>query len=195
MGETPEKKQSALHQEISSSLLPIFEQQAEQKIMIEGWAKQGRNAGVKKDNFIRSWITEEAFKQLLIKKGKWFRNRGLYFGDAAGAGADFIVKIAEKEVSIGLRSIAEDSLHRWKTVPYPDDRFQYEKEKIADFHVVCQRQGTLTSFFGMISKEELLAELAKSRRLYSPKNQEYFRVVPLEKFRIELLFSLLEKMG
>ncbi|MBS3170076.1 hypothetical protein J4210_06355 [Candidatus Woesearchaeota archaeon] len=195
MLEAKEEKRLALHQEILSSLLPIFEQQAAQKINIEGWAKQGRNVQVKKDNFVHCWITEEAFKQILIKENKWFRNRGLYFGDAAGAGVDFIVKIGGKEVSIGLRSIAEDSLNKWKTVPYPDDRFQYEKEKIADFHVVCQRQGNVTFFFGMISKEELLTELAKSRRLYSPKNQEYFRVVPLEKFRLELLQEMLTKMS
>ena len=185
---------TAIRQEIPFSLLSLFEQQAEQKIKTEGWARQGRNADVKKENFVHCWITEEAFKQLLIRENKWFRNRGLYFGDAQGAGADFIVKIDGKEVSIGLRSIAPDSLNKWKTVAYPDDRFQQEKEKIADYHLVCQRQGNVTSFFGMISKEELLAGLEQSRRLYSPQNQEYFRVVPLEKFRMEMLFSLLERM-
>lgn len=182
------------NEEIPLETIAFFQQQAEQKIQTEGWAKQGRNAQVKKDNFVHCWITEEAFKQLLIKNGKWFRNRGLYFGDAAGAGADFVVKIDGKEASIGLRSIAPDSLNKWKTVAYPDDRFQHEPEKIADYHIVCQRQGNVTSFFGMISKEELLIELERSKRLYSPKNQEYFRVVPLEKFRMELLHEMLEEM-
>lgn len=181
-------------EEISIETITFFQQQAEQKISTEGWAKQGRNAEVKKENFVHCWITEEAFKQLLIKNGKWFRNRGLYFGDATGAGADFIVKIDGKETSIGLRSIAPDSLNKWKTVAYPDDRFQHEREKIADFHIVCQRQENVTSFFGMIAKEELLEELTKSERKYSPKNQEYFRVVPLEKFRMELLHEMLERM-
>lgn len=180
---------------VSSETIAFFRKQAEQKINIEGWAKQGRNADVKTENFLNSWITEEAFKQLLIKESKWFRNRGLYFGDAAGAGADFIIKIDGKETSIGLRSINSVSLNKWKTVAYPDDRFQREKEKIADFHLACWRQGSEVSFLGMISKEELLAELAKSRRLYSSKNQEYFRVVPLEKFKLELLGEMLEWMG
>ncbi len=177
---------------ISSETITFFRQQAEQKIKTEGWAKQGRNADVKRKNFVRCWVTEEAFKQLLIKENKWFRNRGLYFGDAAGAGADFVVKIAGKEVSIGIRSITRDSLTKWKSVAYPDDRFQQEREKIADYHVACYEENGRVSFLGIISKEELLAELEKSKRKYSPLNQEYFRVIPLEKFSDELLLELLK---
>jgi len=183
-----------LSNRISTETIHFFRQQAEQKIKTEGWAKQGRNAELKRENFVRCWITEEAFKQLLIKEGKWFRNRGLYFGDASGAGADFMVKIDGKEISLGLRSISIDSLQRWKTVAYPDDRFQHEREKIADYHIVCCEKERNVSFLGIISKEELLVELENSSRKYSPQNQEYFRVIPLGKFSEERLWTFLEKI-
>ncbi|PIN73212.1 hypothetical protein COV20_03195 [Candidatus Woesearchaeota archaeon CG10_big_fil_rev_8_21_14_0_10_45_16] len=179
---------------VPKELLEIFRKQAEQKITVEGWAKQGRNAEVKIDNFVHCWVTEEAFKQILISKGIWFRYRGMYFGDSQGAGADFTVKIDGKEVTVGLRSIAPDSLEKWKSVAYPDDRFRLEQDKIADHHIVCNHKDGFSRFFGIISKEELLKELEISRRLYSRKNQEYFRVIPLEKFRFDELEKLLEKM-
>ncbi len=180
-------------EKIPPETVHFFRQQAEQKIKTEGWVKQGRNGELKKENFVRCWITEEAFKQLLIKEGKWFRNRGLYFGDASGAGADFVVKIDGKEVSLGIRSISSDSLHKWKTVAYPDDRFQNEKEKIAEYHVVCCETEGDVSFLGIISKEELLIELERSARKYSLQNQEYFRVIPLEKFRRTLLKEMINR--
>jgi hypothetical protein len=175
-------------------MLDMFRKQAEQKIEIEGWAKQGRNVHIKVQNFVQCWTTEEAFKQLLIERHIWFRNRGLYFGDAQGAGADFIVKINGREVSIGLRSISTDSLMRWKSVAYPDDRFRHEQEKIADYHVVCHYENGNVKFFGIISKEKLLNSLQLSPRLYSRKNQEYFRVVPLDYFAFDDLLALLEQM-
>ncbi len=181
---------SSLISTIPTETIHFFRQQAEQKIQTEGWAKQGRNAELKKENFIRAWITEEAFKQLLIKWGKWFRNRGLYFGDASGAGADFVVKIEGKEVSLGLRSISDDSRTKWKTVAYPDDRFQHEKEKIGDYHIACFEKEGKVSFLGIISKEELLIGLENSDRKYSRQNQEYFRVIPLEKFRDDVLVEM-----
>src|SRR3990167_1069670 len=95
-----------LEYQVAQEMIGFFRKQAEQKIASEGWGKQGRNVEVKIDNFVHCWTTEEAFKQLLIQKGIWFRHRGLYFGDAQGAGADFIVRINSKETSIGLRSIA-----------------------------------------------------------------------------------------
>ena len=133
-------------------------------------------------------------RQILISKKIWFRNRGLYFGDSQGAGADFIVKIEGKEVSIGLRSIAPDSLYKWKSVAYPDDRIREEPEKIAQFHIVCNHADGHTKFFGIISKEEMMKELEQSKRLYSPKNGEYFRIIPLDKFNFSNLVGLIDKM-
>ena len=190
-------KENQLHYleyQVPSSLIDFFRQQATQKIESEGWGKQGRNVSVKIDNFVHCWTTEEAFKQILMKQKVWFRHRGLYFGDAQGAGADFTVKIEGKETTIGLRSVAPESLTKWRTVAYPDDRFRLEKEKIADYHIVCNHADGLARFFGIISKEELLKELEVSKRLYSPRNQEHFRVLPLEKFRFEVLVDLLRKM-
>ncbi|MBU0459705.1 MAG: hypothetical protein KKH52_01840 [Nanoarchaeota archaeon] len=179
--------------QVAPEMIAFFRKQAEQKIAAEGWGKQGRNVAVKVDNFVHCWTTEEAFKQLLIKKGIWFRNRGLYFGDSAGAGADFVVKVEGKEVSVGLRSVAPESLSKWKQVAYPDDRIRLG-EKIADYHIVCNHDNGYSRFFGVISREELLAAVSDGKRLYSKNNQEYFRVIPLEKFRFSVLVALVEKM-
>lgn len=178
---------------ISQEMIQFFRQQAEQKIKGEGWGKQGRNVEVKIDNFVHCWTTEEAFKQLLITRNIWFRHRGLYFGDAQGAGADFTIRVEGKEVTIGLRSVAPESLHKWKTVAYPNDRFETEQDKIADYHIVCNHENGKSRFFGLISKEELLNALQEAKVLYSKRNQEKFRVVPLEKFRFEDLMELLAK--
>ena len=182
-----------LEYQVPQEMLVFFRKQAEQKIRSEGWGKQGRNVEVKVDNFVHCWTTEEAFKQLLIKEKIWFRNRGLYFGDSKGAGADFTVKIEGKEVTLGLRSVAPESLSKWKQVAYPDDRIRLG-EKIADHHIVCNHDQGYSRFFGIISREELLTTVADGRRLYSKKNQEYFRVIPLENFSFEKLVSLMERM-
>lgn len=178
---------------VPSALIDIFTKQATQKIHAEGWGKEGRNTDIKIANFVHCWITEEAFKQILIQQHIWFRYRGLYFGDAQGAGADFIVKINNKETSIGLRSIAPESIQKWKTVAYPDDRFRLEQDKIADIHIVCNHAEGYTRFFGAITRAELLDELEQSQRKYSKQNQEYFRIIPLEKFTFAQLILLLEK--
>lgn len=177
-----------LQQQVPENIIKFFRTQAEQKIEAEKWA--GRNKEVKIQNFVHCWVTEEAFKQILIKEKKWFRHRGLYFGDAVGAGADFTVKIEGKEVSVGLRSVAPESLNTFKSVAYPDDRFRDEKEKIADYHIVCNHEDGLTKFYGIISKEELLHALEHSRVLYSRKNQEKFRVIPLQRFQFQKLQEL-----
>jgi len=181
-----------LEHTVPPDLIQVFQSQARQKMQAEKW--HGRNTQVKLNNFVHCWITEEAFKQILIQHNIWFRYRGLYFGDAQGAGADFIVKINGIETSIGLRSIAPESIEKWKTVAYPDDRFRLEKEKIADYHIVCNHKDGHTKFFGCISKEDLLAALDKSERKYSKTNQEYFRIIPLEQFTLNALRELLEKM-
>lgn len=183
-----------LQYQVPEELITLFRKQAEQKIAAEGWAKQGRNVTVKIDNFVHCWTTEEAFKQLLIKEKIWFRNRGLYFGDAVGAGADFIVKIDGQEKSIGLRSVAPESLNVWKTVAYPDDRFRAEQDKMADYHIVCNHENGLTRFFGIISKERMIERLESSKRLYSKKNQEFFRVLELQEFQYSELLNLLKRM-
>lgn len=186
-----ELKKNYLEYTLSDSLIQNFVQQAKQKIATEGWAKQGRNVDVKIRNFVNCWITEEGFKQILIQKAKWFRYRGLYFGDAEGAGADFTVKLQGKQTTLGIRSISPESLNKWKTVAYPDDRFRNEKDKIADYHAVCSQDKGQVRIYGIISKENLLRELEISKRMYSPKNQEHFRVVPLEKFEFSKLQEFL----
>ncbi len=185
----PSNSHHHLKYHVPAELISLFHQQAAQKIRSERWV--GRNTEVKIQNFVRCWATEEAFKQLLMQHRCWFRYRGLYFGDAAGAGADFTVRINGKELTLGLRSIAADSL-KWQSVAYPDDRFRDEKEKIANYHIACIVQDNIVTFLGIISKAELLAALEHSPRRYSRKNQEYFRVIPLEKFEKERLRELFE---
>ncbi len=189
-----ETSPGVLEYSVSPALLALFHQQATQKIQSEGWAKQGRNVDVKIQNFVRCWTTEEAFKQILMQCGIWFRYRGLYFGDAKGAGADFTVRIERKEVTIGLRSVLLDSIQKWNSIPYPDDRFRDEKETIAEYHVLCSEEQGRVIFIGMISKEELLSALQASERKYSAKNQEYFRTIPLEQFTLSELISLIARM-
>ena len=183
---------NCLQHQVPENLLDFFRKQAEQKIAAEKWA--GRNKEVKIQNFVHCWITEEAFKQILIKEKKWFRHRGLYFGDSAGAGADFTVRIDGKETSIGLRSVAPESLNTFKSVAYPDDRFREEQDKIADYHIVCNHENGFTKFYGIISKEELLRALEHSPVLYSRKNQEKFRVINLERFKLDKLQLLLHSL-
>lgn len=177
---------------VAGSLQEVFKLQAQQKIKCEGWETSRREVKVR--NFVNCWVTEEAFKQILIEKGVWFRNRGLYFGDAAGAGADFHVKMNGQEISVGIRSIGIDSLEKWKEVTYPDDRFREEKEKIADYHVVCTNEDGEVKFFGVISKDEMLDELENSKIGYSKRNQERFRKVPLDRFSYANLVAILEKI-
>ncbi len=179
---------------LPASLLALFQSQAEQKIQAEGWGKDGRPVEIKVHNFVQCWATEEAFKQILMQKKIKFRYRGLYFGDAAGAGADFTVSIAGKEVSLGIRSLTADSFHKWKSVAYPEDRFQHQQESIAAYHVACTLEHHTVGFIGIISKAGLLQALQESEIKYSPKNQEQFRVIPLEKFCLQELYALLSKM-
>jgi len=177
---------------ISREDIDFFKRKAEEKIYAERWA--GRRKDVKIGNFVNCWITEEAFKKVLAERNIWFRYRGLYVGDAEGSVKDFEVKIGGEVTSIGIRSINEDSLKKWKRVAYPDDRFREERDKIADFIIACYNKNGLVRFLGMIGKEKLLEELGNSRRLYSKINQEYFRAVELDKFSFEGMMGLLEKV-
>lgn len=170
----------------------FFKKKAEEKIETERWV--GRRKEIKINNFVSCWITEEAFKKVLMQRKIWFRHRGLYIGDAKGAVNDFEVKIGGEVKSIGIRSLTEDSFKKWKTVAYPDDRFREEKDKIADFVVACYVEKNIVKFLGMLGKERLLEELSNSRRLYSKLNQEYFRVVELRKFSFSRLRDWLERM-
>ena len=179
---------------VAPSTISFFQQQAQQKIAAEKWGKDGRPVEIKIKNFVQAWITEEAFKQILIQYGKWFNNRALYFGDAAGAGPDFVIKLNGELKNLGLRSIDHRSYQEFKSVAYPNDRFEQEQDKIADYHVACYAQNGTVSFLGLISKKELLAELSKAERKYSKANQEYFRTVPLQLFRSEALFDMLQKL-
>lgn len=183
-----------LEQHVTSERISLITEDVTKKIKGEGWEKQGRNVEVKIQNFVHCWITEHAFKELLIEKGIWFRNRGQYVGDSQGAGADFIVRIDGKEIRVGLRSVAETSLIKWKSVAYPDDRFREEQDRIGDYHIVCHNKEGIVRFYGIISQERLLTCMEESKRLYSPLNQEYFRTIPLEEFKFDELISLLNKV-
>ena len=55
-----------LEHTVSKTTIDFFTEQARQKIENEKWL--GRNKEVKIQNFVHCWITEEAFKQLLMQK-------------------------------------------------------------------------------------------------------------------------------
>ena len=182
---------SPIIQQVTPEEIAFFTQKAEEKIAAEGW--HGRNKEQKKQNFVSCWLTEEAFKKLLIAHHAFFRHRALYVGDAAGAGLDFEIKRGDTWVSVGIRSIGPESAFKWKSVAYPEDRFLQEPEKIPDYVVACTVEGTAVTFFGIIDKGTLLAELARSERRRSRTNQEYFRTVPLGMFSGEKLVSFLRE--
>ena len=183
-----------LEKSLPEDQIKFFLDQSAKKIDSEGWGRTGRNTAIKIKNFVDCWVTEEAFKQLLIEKKVWFRHRGLYFGDPEGAGPDFTVKINGKEKTLGIRSVGLESLTTWRSVAYPEDRFNNEQDKIAHYHVVCNHCNGKVKFYGLISKDELLQELGYSSKIYSRKNQEFFRRVPLHKFHFTDLVCLIEEM-
>ena len=75
-------------------------------------------------------------------------------------------------------------------------KFQSVIKSIALFGSAAKQTATRKSDIDIviISKGELLEELGKSRRLYSPKNQEHFRTLPLDKFGFGELRRFLEKL-
>src|SRR3989344_539636 len=137
-------------QRISTEEIEFFTKKAAEKINAEGW--EGRSTEQKTENFVNCWVTEEAFKKLLMKNKAFFRHRGLYVGDAAGAGVDFEVKENDRWITIGVRSINDDSLNRWKSVAYPEDRFLTEQHKIPDYVVACHNDNGCVTFLGIIEK-------------------------------------------
>ena len=185
---------SFLEKSVPKEQINFFSNQSVKKIDSEGWSRTGRNTEVKIKNFVDCWVTEEAFKQLLIEKNVWFRHRGLYFGDSEGAGPDFTVKIKGKEKTLGIRSVGLESLTSWRSVAYPEDRFQNEPDKIAHFHIVCNNSNGKVKFYGLINKDNLMQELSYSSRVYSKKNQEFFRRIPLHKFEFTDLVCLIEEL-
>ncbi len=184
-----QRKPKLLSAYISMREYDFFRKKAEEKIRSEKW--EGRNIPLKINNFVNCWVTEEAFKKVLMERNIWFRHRGMYVGDAEGSTDDFQVKLDGQVIGVGLRSINEDSLKKWKSVAYPDDRFRLEKEKIGDYTIACYYEEGDVQFLGIISKKELLDGLEKAERRYSPRNQEHFRTVSLEKFRYGELLKFL----
>jgi hypothetical protein len=178
-----------LTQPITQAEIEFFTQKAAEKIQAEGW--YGRNKQQKQKNFINCWITEEAFKKLLVKNQAFFRHRALYVGDAAGAGVDFEIKSNNTWTSVGIRSIGHDSAYKWKSVAYPEDRFLTEKEKIPEHVVACTVEDNIVKFLGIIRKQTLLDELEKAPQRRSKANQEYFRSVSLDYFSEEKLQEFL----
>jgi hypothetical protein len=179
---------------IDQQHIDFYKRKAAEKIYAEGWI--GRNRAQKARNFVNCWITEEAFKHLLIKKKAFFRHRSLYVGDAAGAGADFEVKQHGKWKTVGIRSVNVASLLKWKSVTYPEDRFLKEPHRIPDFIVGCHNKNGCVMFFGTVDKATLLCELGKSVRKMSKTNQEWFRKIGIEKFcydRLAILVDSLDK--
>lgn len=174
---------------ISETSLAHHRDQANFKIDSEGW--HGRNTDVKKENFFNCYVSEHAFSQIIGRKKIKFQHRGSYIGPASGAGVDFTCWKDGREVTFGIRNINKDSVHTWKSVAYPDDRFRDEPDKIADYIVVCHHDEGEVEFFGMVERGRFMELLGRSDVLRSRLNQEKFRTVALGEFSLSVMDDVL----
>lgn len=185
-----------LEENIDEQTIQSFREKARKKIEQEKW--DGRNALLKERNFLQCWTSEKAWGQILDKeniRNKW---AGTYVGDVEHAPPNYKIWINKVETTLGMRSRTLRDLTRWLEVPYPNDRFRLEKEKIHDFIIISsvnfiQGKGATVRFYGALHREDLIKILQTIPRHLSEAQQEYFRPVPLEHFGYDLMLDLLRK--
>ncbi|MDI6905721.1 MAG: hypothetical protein QMD13_09630 [Candidatus Bathyarchaeia archaeon] len=83
-------------------------------------------------------------------------------------------------------------------VPYPNDRFRLEREKIHDYVIISsvsfiEGKGAVVRFYGALHRDDLIKILQTIQPHLSPAQQEYFRPVPLKHFSYDLMLDLLRK--
>lgn len=183
--------------QVDADTIKELRRKAKEKIEIEGWAKKGRDANLKAENFAKCWTSEIAWGSLLKKRNIRHKWAGLYVGDAKHAPPNYYMWFNGAKKTIGIRSRDISALTRWEEVPYPNDRVRLEPEKIHDFTIVSSisftLKGTTVRFYGAIDKEKFLPILQRTYKKLSPAQQEYFRPVPLRHFSYELMLDLLRK--
>ncbi len=120
---------------LSIDLVRCMIKLAEKKIRHEGW--EGRNINVKVFNFLQSWVSEEAFKDLLGENKVKYQHRGYYVGPVESATAsDFVIWRNQRATTIGIRNRFLCQLEKYRELPYPNDRLIDEPEKISEYIIL-----------------------------------------------------------
>jgi hypothetical protein len=181
---------------IDEQTIEFFREKARKKIEDEKWV--GRDAALKEKNFLQCWISERAWGKILDKRNIRNEWAGTYVGDAEHAPPNYKIWINKVETTLGIRSRTLKDLARWLEVPYPDDRFRLEREKIHDYIIISSvsfidRKGAIVRFYGALHRDDLIKILQTIQRHLSPAQQEYFRPVPLKHFNYDLMLDLLSK--
>jgi len=181
---------------VDEQVLASFREKARKKIEQEKWV--GRNATLKEYNFVQCWTSEKAFGEILAKRNIRNEWAGTYVGDVEHAPPNYKIWINKTETTLGIRSRTLRDLSRWLEVPYPNDRFRLEKEKIHDYVIIssvsfADGKGATVRFYGALHRDDLIKILETIPHHLSPAQQEYFRPVPLKHFNYNLMLDLLQK--
>jgi len=185
-----------LEEHIDEQTITSFREKARKKIEQEKWV--GRNAELKEKNFLQCWTSEKAWGKILDKDNIRNAWAGTYVGDVKHAPPNYKIWINKVETTLGIRSRTLRDLSHWLEVPYPNDRFRLESEKIHDYIIISsvnfiEGKGATVRFYGALHREDLIKILQTIQPHLSPAQQEYFRPVPLKNFSYDLMLDLLKK--
>lgn len=185
-----------LEEYMDEQTIESFREKARKKIEQEKWV--GRNAELKEKNFLQCWTSEKAWGKILDKDNIRNAWAGTYVGDVKHAPPNYKIWINKVETTLGIRSRTLRDLARWLEVPYPNDRFRLESEKIHDYVIISsvdfiEGKGATVRFYGALHKDDLIKILQTIQPHLSRAQQEYFRPVPLENFSYDLMLDLLKK--
>lgn len=185
-----------LEASVSQQAIEVFNEKAKKKIAHEKWT--GRDVDLKAFNFMQCWTSEKAWGGILDDRGIKNEWAGMYVGDAQHAPPNYKLWIKGNQTTLGIRSRTLGDLVRWEEVPYPDDRFRLEREKIHNYIIVAsvdfiETKGALVRFYGACTSVDLIKALETIERHLSSAQQEYFRPVPLERFKYDLMVEVLDK--
>lgn len=184
---------------VPKSIYDAFIILANQKILHERW--EGRNRAQKITNFVMCWISEFAFKEILGSQQIKYAYSGLYVGPVElSSKSDFIVWDKNQQISLGIRSRTHEQLLKYEEVSYPDDRLKLEKEIINDFIFICSieplvNKDIIVRFFGVIAKNDFLQKYEFAQKMFSPVNQENFRLISLKSFSYDNMQDLFKKLN
>jgi len=183
--------------EVPAQTVLFFRERAKQKIQAEKWNE--RDQDLKAFNFVKSWISEFAWKTLLEARKARYKWADTYVGNVEDAPLDFRMWFGGVERTVGIRSRELKDLQRWLEVPYPDDRVRMEEtNRIEDFTIIAsisfENDGAAkVRLYGAVEKDPFIQVLKQTYRKMSPAQQEYFRPVALRHFNYNLMLKLLKE--
>jgi len=184
---------------ITKKQFEFYLEKAREKIRIEGWAEQGRNAELKSNNFACSFATENEFVKILRKNFVTSKARGYnYVGNVSNAPEDIIVWMNKEEKEIDIKSTKLETFQRFQKMCYPCDQFY--NNQIPDILIFCsidiQSEFVIINYYGFYMKEELIEKLKNhSEKRYSLKNQEHFFTINYPNNDTMDLIKQLDKVG